>query len=80
MNINYNFSVGDNVWFLTENGVKDGKIDNINIIINKNNITIRYIILNSNYISVINIFSDDKYFYKSENEIFGTKEELIKSL
>lgn len=71
MEIKTKYNIGDTVYYLSDNTVKCSTIEFITIYINnyKNSVTITYTVRDYN-----------SYNYITKEELFPTKEELLKSL
>lgn len=72
MNIETKFNVKDKVWFMEDNKPVVETIWNIEISLGDNSPKVKYIFFHKK--------SNDNHRYFLEEEIFATKEELLKSL
>ena len=70
MKIETRFSIGDEVYFMCDNKICIGNIDEIKVSINSNNDQSTSYIVNSNCMRV----------HKTSENLFSSKEELLKSL
>ena len=70
MKIETRFNIEDEVYFMCDNKVCIGYIDEIKISINSNNDQLTSYIVNSNHMRV----------HKTSENLFSSKEELLKSL